>query len=140
MAVKNLNELFENIKSIVKEVMENEVSKDMENIMKEQVDKIVYDAYQPTHYKRTGQLKDNVKATMIDNETLILKSDRKDGDRDVVRVVEEGKGYTWGYVRRLDIEIGPRPFVAKTKEKIESNNLHIESLKNGLKKRSINTE
>ena len=137
------SELIKNLKIITTEIMEKEVADKATELMQENIDTEVYAAYTPmSDNSRTGALRASVETGMQTDDTLIVYNSRMDtgfkGElRDVVEVIETGKGYNYG--NNLDDIIGARPFVAKTREDFEKGEFR-KSLKQGFKARGIETD
>lgn len=152
---KSLKDLNVYLEKQITQTMQKEVAEAVKDEMVEQIDKVVYDAYEPYnltggdhHYHRTYKLKDkdNMKATMIDDNTLAVENVRKDEHtgRDVTPVIVDGGPYTWGkasgYTRDLDAEIGARDFIQGTREGLSRKKSHVKALKDALKKQGIKVE
>lgn len=152
---KDIKSLNKAIEQHIKAAMQQEVADAVKDEMVEQIDKVVYDAYEPYnlagtdhHYHRTYELKnkDNMEATMIDNNTLAVENIRKDEEsgRYITPVIVDGKDYEWGknsgYVRDLDAEIGARDFIQGTREGLSTSKAHVKALKDALKKQGIRVE
>lgn len=137
---KNMAELAAMLEKKFKSSLENEVKQEVTETMQEHIQSDVYDAYTPTHYDRTYQLMDDIEGEMINENTLKVENTRSENGRDIVEVIETGKGYEWGYIRNLDEEIGARPFVENTKEELRSTGKHIEAFKRGLKREGIDVK
>ena len=134
---KNIKQIENYIKNQISETLQDDVAKEVTQVMVEDggvIDREVYQQYTPKSYKRTYELKDpiNVESKMINDLTLSLKNIRSDGDRYVAKIVETGIGY---YTSELDEIIGARPFHEKTKEELEDNKRHVKAMREGLKKR-----
>lgn len=140
-----MNQLEKYLNDIIKEALNTDVAEIAKENMQLHIQRDVYKPYTPystdgktPHYERTGELLQDVETT-VEGNTLILEDTRSENGRDIVKVIEEGKGYEWGYKRNLDTEIGKRPFVENTFEDL-SKGLANESLKQGLKRQGINVE
>ena len=131
MTANSLYELENLIKQKVNNALQTTVAEKSKKLMQDRVNKDVYDAYSPKSYDRTFKLRDDIKTEMIDN-TLEIINDRKDG-RDVVPVVELGKGY-WN--KALDEMIGARPFMSNTYNELKDGKAK-EYLKDGLKNQGL---
>lgn len=134
---KNFKEIENYIRTQVSESLQDDVAKEVTQVMVEDggtIDREVYQKYSPKSYQRTYELKDpsTIEFKMIDDSTLSIGSTRSDGNRYVAGVIESGKGY---YTKALDEEIGARPFHEKTAEELERNKRHVEAMRKGLKKR-----
>lgn len=127
-------ELELQIMKAITEAMENEVKAGAIKCGEDHVETDVYDAYisdAENPYSRTGLLKESFKGEMLDNSTLEITNTRTDGDRNVVEVVEYGRGY---YSNEMDEKIGARRFMMNTQEDLELGKAR-ELLTEGLKKR-----
>lgn len=144
MEFSNMKDLFKYLDNAKTEVLETDVADMAVEKMKEHVQDDVYDVYTPTSYQRTGTLKRNVDSHMLDDDTVEITdiyNDYENGvKKNVTKIVTESRGYTWGYHRNLDEEIGPRPFIDKTRKEIEDEHLATEAMKEGLKNKGIMTE
>lgn len=147
---KNLNDLQKYLNGMIANALEKEVASVAKETMQLHIQRDVYAAYTPystdgetPHYERTGKLLEDIEATMA-GDTLVVEDTRNNEDdvengRDVVDVINSGKGYEWGYKRNLDEEIGERPFVQNTFEEL-SEGLASEALKQGLKRFGLDVE
>lgn len=147
VSFKNLKELERFLQKQINNALQIEVKNEVEETMRSHIQKDVYEAYTPystdgktPHYERTYELLRSIKSNLVDNGVLCVENTRHEGDRDIVSVIEYGRGYQWGYVRNLDEEIGARPFVANTKFELEQTNKHVEALKKGLKRQGVDVE
>jgi hypothetical protein len=141
----NLTDLGKYINDLIGTSLGIDVAETAKETMQIHIQRDVYAAYTPystdgetPHYERTGQLLQDVESKMIDN-TLVIEDTRSENGRDIVNVIETGKGYQWGYKRNLDEEIGERPFVQNTYNELASG-LARESLKQGLKRQGLSVE
>lgn len=132
----DLTSLFAYVEKVKKNAMETEVANQVKETLSENVITEVYDQYTPSRYKRTGGLyqEGNMESKMIDEDTLSVRSTRQEGSRDIVQIIESGKGY---YSRSLDEEIGPRPFHEKTAQELREKDLVERALIKGMKKQGI---
>lgn len=145
--VRNINELKKYLQKQINDVLQNEVKNEVEETMRNHIQKDVYEAYTPystdgktPHYERTYELLRSIESNLVDDGMLSVENTRHEGDRDIVSVIEYGQGYQWGYVRDLDEEIGARPFVENTREELRQTNKHVEALKKGLKRQGLDVE
>lgn len=143
----SLKDLERYVNSKIKNTMENEVFKEVKETMQEHIQKDVYDAYTPYstdgktgHYERTYKLLDSIEQSMENDNTLVVENTRSENGRDIVEVIESGKGYKWGYTRNLDDEIGARPFVENTKDELRNSNKIERAMKTGLRKQGLDVE
>lgn len=142
---KSLKDLVKHVNEThVKNALEREVFEEVEEEMQHNIQTIVYDRYTPTHYERTGRLLETIEKEMIDDNTLAVENTRSDIEygvqKDVTEIIEKGRGYTWGYVRNLDEEIGPRPFIAETRESLQKSDKLKRAMKKGLERQGIKTK
>lgn len=134
----DLDSLLEFAQKEIKDSMETDVSQDMVEVVQEHVDTDVYEAYTPKDYIRTGMLKNNVRADMIDDNTLQITDPYIDEGRNVTEIVETGQGYDWGY--NLDERIGERPFLDNAAYDISEHDLDKESLTKSLKRKGFDVK
>jgi hypothetical protein len=116
------------------ETLKNDVANQSKQLMQEHIDKDVYEAYTPKEYERTGQLRADVVVDMVDGNTLEIKDIRNDDGKDIVKIIESGKGYDWS--SSLDDIIGARPFVRNTRNDLK-NGKAKKYLKQGLIARGL---
>jgi hypothetical protein len=146
MEFSDLSQLEKYLNGLINNALDTNVKETAKETMQLHIQRDVYAAYSPystdgktPHYERTGQLLQDVEGHLIDNNTLVIEDTRSENGRDIVKVIEEGKGYQWGYKRNLDEEIGARPFVENTYVELASG-LARESLKQGLKRQGLDVE
>jgi hypothetical protein len=140
----SLDKLFAHIQKQVTESLKTDVADDAKELLKENKQTEVYDAYTPystdgitPHYERTYQLLNSNESKMIDENTLEITSPRGTDSEtgvDIAYAVEKGGNYTWGYTRDLNEEMGAREFMGKTKNDLENGKLR-ESMKKALELR-----
>lgn len=102
---KNLNDLMKYVKKATSDSMP-ELGKELEDIMKEEIQTQVYDAYDPSEYERTMQLLNSVETTNVENNSVEV-SWRDNGDWTsyagkhmyVIHGLEMGKTYGRGGYR-----------------------------------------
>ena len=102
---KNLNDLMKYVKKATSDSMP-ELGKELEEIMKEEIQTQVYDAYDPSTYERTKQLLNSVETTNIRDNSVEV-SWRDNGDWTsyagkhmyVIHGLEMGKTYGVGGYR-----------------------------------------
>lgn len=142
----NLNNLFKYLDRAVSSALENEVFNTTKGEMQHQIQNIVYDKYKPSDYERSGLLLKTISKSMPTENRLEVKNTRSDVDdltgekKDVSRIVEYGRGYTWGYVRDLDREIGPRPFTHETYKSLVTTDKLERAMEKGLNRQGIKTK
>lgn len=137
---KNMNDLQKYINGLIENALETNVKDIAEETMQLHIQRDVYSPYTPMSYERTGKLLQDVEVT-VEGNTLILEDKRNEesdveNGRDVINVIETGKGYSRS---SLDDVIGERPFVQNTFDEL-SKGLASESLKQGLKRQGIIVE
>ena len=102
---KSLNDLMRYVNKATADSMP-EVGKELEEIMKEEIQTQVYDAYNPSTYERTKQLLNSVETTNV-NDNSVEVSWRDNGDWTsyagklmyVIHGLEMGKTYGRGGYR-----------------------------------------
>ena len=102
---KNLNDLMKYVKKATSDSMP-ELGKELEEIMKEEIQTQVYDAYDPSEYERTMQLLNSVETTNVSDNSVEV-SWRDNGDWTsyagkhmyVIHGLEMGKTYGKGGYR-----------------------------------------
>jgi len=102
---KSLNDLMRYVNKATSDSMP-EVGKELEEIMKEEIQTQVYDAYDPSTYERTKQLLNSVETTNVSNNSVEV-SWRDNGDWTsyagkhmyVIHGLEMGKTYGRGGYR-----------------------------------------
>lgn len=130
---KDVNALLRGIQKDIGETLKSTVAKEVKSVMKDEIEKEVYIKYNPRKYKREmddGGLtdEDNINVQLIDETTLVVESSRYDGTRNVSEIVETGKGYMYNF----PYAGVPRPFTESTIERIQSEEIHMRTLKDGL--------
>lgn len=116
------------VKSTVIEAGKRHVQTDVYNVY-------TPDPNNPRAYKRTGQLKEDwdTEATL---DGMAVFDTRTDNDRDVVQIVETGKGYQYDFPYN-GVE---RPFIENTVKELQNNGELINALKQDLKGLGFNIE
>lgn len=141
--ITSYSQLLKQLAKIRTDVLGKEVADKATALMQKNIDEVVYKAYTPINdNSRTGALRESVETGMQSADTLTVYNSRMDtgfrGEtRDVVNVVETGKGYNWG--NNLDRIIGERPFMEKTHNDLENGEFR-EALKSALQKRGLKVE
>jgi hypothetical protein len=137
---KSLKDLVNYVnKTHIKNALENEVEEIARRTLKENVITEVYDRYNPSQYKRTGELyqDENIESKMEDDNTLSIRSVREENGKDISRIIEEGVGYDWEKSEIYQSQPYPRPFHAETRRELEEQGLVKKALVDGLKKQGI---
>lgn len=141
-----LKKIEKQLQKKIQDALKNEVFEKVRDVMQDHIMEDVYNAYTPyskdgvtPHYERTYELiwDETIQGKMINKNTLQVENTRHEGNRDIVEVIETGKGYQWGYERDLDEEIGARPFISETKKDLLKNGQHIEAMEKGLERQGI---
>jgi len=138
MLLEEFNKWREQLEMDIDNVLETDVADTLTQHVLESVRQNVYDVYEPKEYvrrKQNGGLLDreNYHATAFDNVLALTNATRDNGysreqDREIVDVVESGKGYDW-------YSPGPRPFMEEALQKGITDGSLEESLYLGLKNR-----
>ncbi|TPG68896.1 hypothetical protein EEL31_10385 [Brevibacillus laterosporus] len=129
---KSIDELNKYLAKQISESL-NEVGDATKNTMQKHVKTDVYDAYTPTQYDRTGQLRNDIEVKVKGN-TVSISPIRRDGDKYIPTIIETGHGYDWKNSNIYQSK-QKRPFVQNTENEIVKNDLHIKTMKKSLKKR-----
>ena len=116
------------------QALREQVSKRVIEQIKDSVQKVVYDAYKPKRYVRTGKLQDPkyMKITQ-DGEAVVITSERPADYgptkyQTASEIVTYGDGYTWG--KNLGEKIGPRPFMEHAANELEKQNVLKQEMAN----------
>lgn len=138
MTFKNINALFKHIEEQVQDTMTNEVADAVTENMAEAIQTSVYDAYSPQYYKRRMQNgglidRNNMDVTEIPNGIAVHDAASLDNGRNDYNLDEI-------IVYGLGNQPFERDFYAETTERLQENQEHTETLKQGLKKRGIEVE
>lgn len=137
MEFKTVSELEKYLLKQISQSLEKDVAFEGRDLMREHIQKDVYEQYTPTHYDRTWELINSCDSSMETNDALELTNTRqgKNGN-DVPYVIEYGKGYTYSH---LDEVIGARPFMKKTYEDLAKGRAKL-FLRNAFIKRGFKIE
>lgn len=140
----NISQLEAYLKSQIKETMNKEVNEVVRSTLKENVIEEVYDQFEPTQYERTGGLYQdrNIESNIIDTGDgveLSVRSIRKEDGRDIAKIIETGKGYSWKKSQIAQSEM-QRPFHEVTQKEIEDKGLAKKAMKKGLRSRGLDVE
>lgn len=154
---KSLDELAKYLEPIINSALEKEVAQQARKTMKEAIQDIVYDKYEPTEYDR---LYDDSRATYGGTEyglqhdesiytglntdgELLVRSTRRDPDspsKDIPSIIEYGTGYDWEDSRIYARQPFPRPFHAETAKRLDKEELAKKALEKGLNRQGIDTK
>lgn len=123
--VNNMSDLLSQLDRVAKKSLADSHGIAKET-MKKNVKEVVYNTYEPSDYKRTHQLEEDISVDILSNGKMLIRSDRMErfGSnanqvRRIYKTIETGRGYVWGR-GQLDSRIGPRPFISQTKKDLES--------------------
>ena len=152
----NLKELEGYLKTVVNDVLSDEVA---EMVKTKQQDHIMDDVYlqynivdgqrkEPYAYDRRyyeGGLidRDNIVAKVEDGTLTVTNTTKgQDGVDNLAGLIEYGDNsaygqYDWKYNKddTQDQYLNPRPFIENTRKEIAEKNLHVSSMKKGIEKR-----
>jgi hypothetical protein len=137
---KNLKDLEKSLNKYINNALQKEVKENVEETMRDKIQTEVYDAYTPTDYVRSYELLESIEGKLESDGVLSVENTRQEAGKDIVKIIETGKGYTWGYKRNLDEEIGERPFVAETKEELHRTESYKKAFKEGMKRQGVDLE
>jgi hypothetical protein len=147
MDFKSLKDLEKYLQKQISESLQTDVALESRQLMREHIQDDVYAKYTPystdgvtPHYIRTFQLMADCETNTISDDTIELKNTRVgEHGENIPGIIESGGHYTWGYTRNLDEEIGPRPFINRTRQDLKKG-LAKKYMKNALKKRGFIVE
>lgn len=134
----SIEELAQYLQLQINDSLETDVSKEIVQVVQEHIQTDVYAAYTPLSYQRTNELMNDVKSEMIQDDILEITDTRTENGKDISQIIEYGKGYTWGV--GLDERIGARPFMENTEQQILQDGLHINAMKESLKRKGFTVE
>jgi len=160
---KNLNELFKYINKNIKETLNDEVADSVRFEEQKQIEKVVYEPYQPNAYKRRRYSDDGLQ----DVDMMVAVVEQR-GNEVILSVVNMAKGqdqedlyiaplieygdpsmsnvnhgqygeYQYKYNRDRSSwrYLQSRPFTAETIAALKRSGVHIEAFKEGMMKRGI---
>jgi hypothetical protein len=143
----NMNDLIKYLQGQVSDSLRRDVSEKVIDVVKDHIQKDVYDAYTPystdgitPYYERTYQLLEDVVSDPVYDDSIYITDTRSENGKDITEIIETGQGYTWGYRRNLDNEIGSRPFMENAKDEIQRDSIATNALKESLKLKGFNVE
>lgn len=132
--------LFAYLESAVQEGLAGDVLDAVRKEEAKQVQTTVYDAYEPTSYRRRYDMGNrenivgNVSGTTLSVTNITPPSSQgwppPTVSKDLAQVVETGVGYDY-------FSPGARPFTQKTGEALAANKAHVKALRSALRKRGI---
>lgn len=137
-STKDLNKLFAELQRRVNVAQTTDMALTVREEMKDQIEQVVYSVYNPKEYERDmddGGLTDdeNIDAYMTDATTLVVESNRFDGNRNVGEVVVTGQGYSY----KFPYNGVARDYVGATRDELAVTGAHAHALAKGLKKQGI---
>ena len=154
---KNMKDLERHVNKLIKQSLETDVAEKVKDTMQSNIQKEVYDAYEsgsnsPEKYDRRyddNGLGDrgNIDAKVDATNTLVVENVTRGADTGMLLagLIEYGHNKGYGSYDYPWIPYGsrgnfmkPRPFISETFNEIKRKNLHIQSLKQGLKKLGLN--
>lgn len=149
MDVTSYSQLQKAIENAVSDSMED-MGKDMEDIVKEEINDEVYGSYTPIMYLRTGELLSSIESEVIGKNEVEIKhntakihatsiKDGSDISNALPEIVHDGcapnifneKHYVWE---------NKRPYMDTTKKRLQSTNEHVDSMKKSLKKKGFDVD
>jgi hypothetical protein len=134
---KNLNELEKYLNQKISSALQKEVFETVRETMKDEIKKVVYDAYSPKKYKRQTtrglQNDGNIKVTPIGDNTIEVENTRSDDGKNVAETVITGHGYDYGF----EFAGVPRDFIKATADELKRTEAHTTALIAGLKERGV---
>lgn len=143
---KDLDKVFAELQKRINIAQTTDVATTVREEMKDQIEQEVYSVYtpdesKPNSYKRKkedGGLTDddNIDLYMTDTTTLVVESNRFDGDKNVGEVVVTGKGYNYSF----PYSGRPRDYVEATRDSLETTGVHVKALKQGLQRQKLNVK
>jgi hypothetical protein len=151
MDFKSIKDLNKYLQSKVDETLNDEVAVVVKNQIAEGVRDVVYAAGVPKMYIRRGifsgssGLGDITKMHHTVNNGILIVTDDADFDRYYSRSNADyskslGENIEYGYGTRSTWYDKPRPFIKESRNRLESNNKHIEAMKKGLKRKGMIVE
>lgn len=142
----SFNQLFKLIEDKIRETLKDDVRKESVKTMQKTIQEYVYNAYQSSAdypYQRkeyNGGLIDskNILAK-VTGTTLLVQNIRKDGNRYVALIVEQGYPYDWVNSEIYRLQPYPRPFTKITRTQLRDGGAR-KAMVRGLKRRGLTTK
>lgn len=140
-STKDLNKVFAELQRRINVAQTTDVAPTVREEMKDQIEQVVYSVYDPKEYDRQkddGGLTDdeNIDAYMADATTLIVESNRFDGDKNVGEVIVTGDGYDY----KFPYNGVSRDYIEATKDELAITGAHTNALVRGMKKQGLQTK
>jgi len=148
-----MKELFKFIEGAVQTTLENDVANHAKDVLKDKIQTVVYDQYDPTEYERkysNGGLLDDenieikkgkgsisIRSTRTNDDDTDGRDGYARGTKDVASILETGTGYTWTRSAIYQMQPYPRPFHYETFLEMQKTLSHVDALKRGLKRLGI---
>lgn len=143
---KDLDKVFAELQKRINIAQTTDVATTVREEMKDQIEQEVYSVYtpdesKPNSYKRdkeNGGLTDdeNIDSYMTNTNTLVVESNRFDGDKNVGEVVVTGKGYTYNF----PFNGRERDYIEATRDSLESSGSHVAALAMSLKRQGLDVK
>jgi hypothetical protein len=152
---KSLTDLEKYLTQKINNALEQEVSHQARETMKDVIQTEVYDKYtshakEPyvRHMSDGGLIDDeNIHTGLIDDGELVIRNTRNNIDdygnapyRDVAAIVEEGINYDWKGSEIYKMQPYPRPFHKETARELDEKGLAKKALEKGLNRQGIDTK
>ena len=131
-SINNLKDLERYVNKMAKEAMlkGNAVKTEVIETGKKHVQEDVYDAYSPTVYSRSGQLKENWEVKeAVDGVAIFSNRIDEETGKNISYTVETGKGYDYDF----EYANKPRPFTENTRKELASNGRLADALKQDMR-------
>ncbi|MDD4412007.1 MAG: hypothetical protein PHO58_05925 [Bacilli bacterium] len=135
----SITALTQYLQTQINSVLEIEEAKMVKEKIKEHVQEDVYNAYpDPIYYKRRNLQNGSLGDTEEMYSELI-----QSGTLEVTNLAKPSRPWSMDLDKAIEFGYGdmsqpwnePRPFIENTREEIQSKNLHVETMRVGLKKR-----
>lgn len=148
----NIDDLFNHIIDDIQEVMEEDVLDTVSEVQSKNVEKEVYESYDPYLYERRGRAggladpSQNIPLFTfgLNSINMFVKNTVKGKDQDIylAPLVEHGHNngygsYQYPFNRNNTAEqfLKPRPFISRSIEELKNTNEHIKSFKEGMNRK-----
>lgn len=137
-STKDLNKVFAELQRRINVAQTTDVAPTVREEMKDQIEQVVYSVYDPKEYdllKDDGGLTDdeNIDTYMADAITLVVESNRFDGNKNVGEVIVTGDGYDY----KFPYNGVSRDYIEATKDELAITGAHTNALVRGLKKTGL---
>lgn len=139
--IKDLDKLFAELQKRINIAQTTDVAAAVREEMKDQIEQEVYSVYDPKVYERkkdNGGLTDdeNIDSYLTDATTLVVESNRFDGDKNVGETIVTGDGYDYSF----PYSGRPRDYIEATRDSLEVTGAHVDALKHGLKRQKLDVK